>query len=144
MTKNNYQAFRDMQQNEFNSFPVHFAFGPDQFRAELEKMGLTEKDKDQLIGTGGGGFMLKTDYKKYIELINKLDRELKEQINTNDIFAYDMFFYELANHEYIITWDAADALEAVGLSIAELNADKRLLKIFNAAKKAYLKDADNN
>ncbi len=45
---------------------------------------------------------------------------------TGDGFICDMFSYELNNHEYSITYDTSDALEALGLTAAEVAADKRL------------------
>ena len=43
-------------------------------------------------------------------------------------FIYDMFYAELANHEYGYTGDITDTVEALGYTVDDLNADKRLLK----------------
>jgi len=32
-----------------------------------------------------------------------------------------MFYYELSNHEYVITYNVMDALDALGLTIEEVN-----------------------
>lgn len=53
-----------------------------------------------------------------------------------------MFYTELANHEYCITYDLTDTIYALGLSVDEINADKRLLHGLNKAVKQYLKDCD--
>ena len=58
---------------------------------------------------------------------------------TGDGFIFDMFVYELANHEYCITYDLEDTLDALGLTPEEVNADKRLSHGLNKAIKTYLK-----
>ena len=50
-----------------------------------------------------------------------------------------MFIYELANHEYCITYDLEETLNALGLSVEEINADERLLHGLNKAIEDYLK-----
>ena len=58
------------------------------------------------------------------------DKELKKAIEddlTGEGFIYDMFNYELSNHEYCVTYDVGDTLNALGFSIDDINNDKRLL-----------------
>ena len=47
---------------------------------------------------------------------------------TGEGFIHDMFYFELNNHEYSITYDTTDALEALGLTAEEIAADERLKK----------------
>ena len=54
-----------------------------------------------------------------------------------------MFLYELANHEYCITYDLEDILDALCLTVDEINADKRLLRGLEKALSQYLKDSKN-
>ena len=53
-----------------------------------------------------------------------------------------MFLSELANHEYCITYDLEDTLNALGFTIEEINADKRLLHGLKKAKQDYLKHCE--
>ena len=62
---------------------------------------------------------------------------------TGDGFIFDMFVYELANHEYCITYDLEDTLDALGLTAEQINADKRLTHGLNKAIKHYLKNYKN-
>ena len=50
-----------------------------------------------------------------------------------------MFLYELANHEYCITYELEDTLEAVGLTIQEVENSKALKHGLVLAKREYLK-----
>ena len=54
---------------------------------------------------------------------------MTEAINadrTGNGFIFDMFNYELANHEYCITLDLTDALLSLGLTDAEIVKSKPL------------------
>ena len=62
---------------------------------------------------------------------------------TGDGYIYQMFLYELANHEYCITYDYEDTFNALGLTIDEINADKRLLHGLRKATKEYLKYSED-
>lgn len=49
------------------------------------------------------------------------------------LYIYDMFFNELGNHEYNYTRDVSVTLAAVGLSMEDINKDKKLLYGLNKA-----------
>ncbi|HDK5688958.1 TPA: hypothetical protein PTC43_002520, partial [Staphylococcus pseudintermedius] len=59
----------------------------------------------------------------------------------SDEFALNAFKYELANHEFVITYDYEDALDALELEYSEL--DSRLLNLLKKAKEQYLKNLMN-
>ena len=67
-------------------------------------------------------FMFAFSNKQFIEGMAKLGLEPGD---TDKI--YDMFYTELANHEYIITGDLEPTLEALDLSLEEINSSKALL-----------------
>ena len=46
---------------------------------------------------------------------------------TGDGFIYDMFNYELANHEYSYTWDVSDTLNELGFTIDYVKSNKNVL-----------------
>ena len=143
---NAYQEMKDRQQKEFDAFPLGAAFSNQQFQNMMEKWGLTVNDTDKICSIGGGCYILKADKDALIALINKTATELKNAITadtTGDGFIFDMFVYELANHEYCITYDLEDTLDALGLTPEEVNADKRLSYALNKAIKHYLKNHKN-
>ena len=45
---------------------------------------------------------------------------------TGEGFIKDMFLYELANHEYCITYELDDTLYALDLTLEEIEKDPRL------------------
>ena len=137
---NQYQILKEKQQKEFNAFPMGAAFSRKQFEEMMEKWGLLPSDKDKIVSIGSGCFIRKTDREALKELIERLDAEQQKAIaddTTGDGFIFDMFLYELGNHEYCITHDLEETLEALGLTIEEINADSRLLHGLNKAIKVY-------
>ena len=139
---NAYQEMKDRQQKEFDAFPMGAAFSQQQFQNMMEKWGLTVNDTDKICSIGGGCYIRKADIAAFTTLINKTAAELKNAITaelTGDGFIFDMFVYELANHEYCITYDLEDTLDALGLTAEQINADKRLSHGLNKAIKTYLK-----
>lgn len=52
---------------------------------------------------------------------------------TGDGFIYDMFDYELANHEYGYTRNPSDALAALGVSRKAIEKDPQLARGFKKA-----------
>ena len=139
---NAYQEMKDRQQKEFDAFPMRAAFSQQQFESMMEKWGLTINDTDKICSIGGGCYIRKTDKEALCALINRLNNEKENAIAadlTGDGFIFDMFVYELANHEYCITYDLEDTLDALGLTAEQINADKRLSHGLNKAIKTYLK-----
>ena len=143
---NAYQEMKDRQQKEFDAFPMGAAFSNQQFKDMMEKWGLTVNDTDKICSIGGGCYIRKTDKEALRDLINRLNKEKQDAIAadlTGDGFIFDMFVYELANHEYCITYDLEDTLDALGLTAEQINADKRLAHGLNKAIKHYLKNYEN-
>ena len=108
----------------------------------MRKLGLNpDTDKDKLCSIGGGGIIRKTDAEAMRAMFDRHRRELLDAIeadSTGEGFIYDMFYYELANHEYIISGSIAETLDALELTIDEINESKALL---HGLKKAI--DAQN-
>jgi hypothetical protein len=110
---------------------MFFAFSDKQVDEGMKTLGLEPGDTDQICGTGFGGFIKKSDKQKMIDMFDRHRKEMKDAIEadqTGDGFIYEMFDYELANHEYGYTRDISDAVRALGLSVDEINADERLLR----------------
>ena len=143
---NAYQEMKDRQQKEFDAFPIGAAFSNQQFQQMMEKWSLTVNDTDKICSIGGGCYIRKTDRESLRDLINRMNNEKENAIAadlTGDGFIFDMFVYELANHEYCITYDLEDTLDALGLTAEQINADKRLTHGLNKAIKHYLKNYKN-
>jgi len=138
---NKYKELKNKIEKEINNFPMFFAFNPRQFTKGLEKFRLTRKDTSQLLKIGGGGFIKKSDsiaFEKMLESHNTLRQDsLKD-----DEYVYSAMLYELFNHEYCYTGCPVAAFEAIGLSLEEVKADERLLRIFNETRIKYFEEMD--
>lgn len=104
---------------------IFFAFDNKQFKEGMEKIGLTDKDKDKIYSLGGGGFILKDKSKAFHEMFKHQAKE-QTQRNKEEKFLIDSIAYELANHEYCITGDIVPALYALGLE--EKDLDPKILR----------------
>jgi hypothetical protein len=134
--KNKYIQLKDKQQEEINNFPCFFAFSEEQFNGGLKKLKTT---KENIGGIGFGGFIRKEDKKSYLDMLKNHNKEM-EQARKDDLFLYEMFYYELANHEFIITYDYTDTLNCLGLKYEDLN--ERQINILEKAKTEYLNNQD--
>lgn len=144
---NAYLAMKKRHQSEVNGFPMKFAFGKEQFEKAMSDLGLKPTATDKVTGTGYGGFMLNEDVPRFKEMFERHDREREEAIvaDTDGTgFAYQMFLYELCNHEYCVTYDLRDTLGACGLSLEDVNKSPALCKALLNAKTDYLKACEEN
>mgnify|MGYP003310686800 CR=1 FL=1 len=127
---NRYAELKDRQQKEVDAFPMMFAFSRKQFDEGMKRLGLEPTDTDKIYSLGNGGFIRKTDSDALSEMLNRLSEEMEKAIaedTTGEGFIYDMFCYELSNHEYSYTHDVSDTLDCLGLTMEKVNADERLL-----------------
>jgi len=135
---NKYRELQAAQEKERNAFPFMFAFSQEQFNEGMVGLGLDPKDTDKIYSIGGGGYIRKTDSKAMHDMFNKHNQETKDAIAADKDgtgYIFDMFEYELANHEYCITWDFDDTLDALGLTMDQVNADQRMVKALQRAHK---------
>ena len=119
---NKYTGLKQKQQEEVNNFPMFFAFSNSQFEEGMKKLGLDPSETDKLYKAGGtGGFYRKTDAERLFTMFERHRVEMKTARENDEEFIYDMFYYELSNHEYVITYNVMDALDALGITIEEVN-----------------------
>lgn len=141
---NLYQKIRKKHQDEINAFPIYFAFDNEQFDEVIKKLGLSEDKNSEnyygkrLVRVGAGGFILKEDAPKLAEMFKAHSQQMSDLIaadKTGDGFIFDMFYYELCNHEYGYVYDEAieDTLEALGFTMEQIEADPRLKNGFDKA-----------
>lgn len=135
---NEYLTLKNNHEKEFNEFPMVFAFNDEQFKEGMEKLGLKITDTDKVYKGFAGGFYRKTDSKMLKDLLKKHTTEMKEAIvadTTGEGFISDMFTCELANHEYCITMSIEDTIDALGLTIKEINKNPAMIKGLRLAEK---------
>ena len=122
---NKYTELKSKHQKEVDAFPFGFAFNQKQFDEMMIKWGLKPTDIREILSIGGGGYVRRDDAKAMNEMFDRHEAERKAAMQ-DDEYLYQMFNYELGNHEYSYTQDLTDTLEAVGLTMNEINADPRM------------------
>lgn len=140
----NYNALRKGQQkihDDFTNRYCFFAFSNEQFEKGMEKLGLKATDTGKIYHMGMGGFILRERSEEYHKLINALDEEMKEHMCNYD-FAKDAFAYEMANHEYCLSYDIEEVLEALNLTAEDVNKSVILHTALMAAKRQYFATCD--
>ena len=126
---NRYAEIKRRQQEEFNAFPMQFAFSDRQFAEGMEKLGLKPSDTDRVFKSPGGGFYRREDSQRLKAMFERFDQELKEAVaadKTGEDFIYEMFLCEMENHEYGYTGDLDETLDVLGYTLDEILADGRL------------------
>jgi len=111
-----YQELKQRQQKELNEFEgIFFAFSNEQFNKGMKKIGLLKEDTGQIFSLGAGGYILKTKSKAFNDLFKRHADEKKKR-NADEKFIFESLCYELNNHEFCITGDPTEALEALELN----------------------------
>jgi hypothetical protein len=145
---NLYKELHDKHQAEINAFPFGFAFSQKQFdQMMVERFNFTPTDTDKIYSIGGGGYIRKEDHQAMRDMFERHAKEKKNAIAadlTGDGYIYDMFVYELTNHEYMITMTSDDTLDALGLTWEDVKADTRLSHGLKKAKKYIIEKSHNN
>ena len=142
---NAYKQLKDRQQKEFDAFPLGAAFSKKQFAEMMQKWDLTENDTDKILSIGFNCFIRKSDRERFHEMNARHKKEKQDAITadkTGDGFICAMFYYELGNHEYCITYDLEDTFDALDLTEEQVNADERLIHGLEKALKKYLKNCN--
>jgi len=135
-----YIDLKQKQQQEVNEFPFGFAFNNKQFKEMMENFGLKETDTDKIYSIGAGGYIRKTDSEAMEKMFERHRQEMQDEINNDKKgtdFVYEMFRYELANHEYCITYDLEPTLNSLGLTEKQDHENPKLLAGLKKALKDY-------
>ena len=125
-----YLKLKEKHQKEINDFPFGFAFSNEQFKDMMKKFGLKEKDTDKIYSIGTGGYIKKTDSEAMHNMFKRHREEMENEIQNDKDgtgFIYEMFRYELSNHEYCVTYDIEPTLDALGLTLDEINKHQNLV-----------------
>lgn len=134
---NQYQALQLKFNEELNAFPMAFAFSDKQFAEAMEELGLKVTDIHKIYKGPGGSLYRRSDAKRLAAILDGQTAAFKAAIKadtTGEGFIFDMFDYQLGNHEYCYTCDATDALYALGFTLEEIKASKALSHGFSLAK----------
>lgn len=120
-----------------------FAFSDKQLAEGMASLGLAPTDTGKIYKAPGGGFYRKEDSPRLKEMMDRFDRELQSAIagdGTGDGFIYEMFLYELGNHEYGYTGDLSETLYALGYTRADIQSDDKLRHGLEKAQRAIWGD----
>jgi hypothetical protein len=121
---NDYQAMKDKHQAEVNAFPMFFAFNDNQFGEGMAKLGFTPNDADKIYKLGStGGFYRRADAPALHEMFDRHEKYLADAIAgdvTGGSFIFDMFMCELGNHEFTYTDRLDETLDALGLTVGDI------------------------
>lgn len=135
------ETYKEMiarHQKEVDNFPFIFAFSAKQLEEGKKKLGV--KSNSELLSIGAGGFVRKIDEAAMSEMFSRQRQELKDNIaadTTGEGFIKAMFAYELEEHEYCVTYDLEQTLNALELTVNEINDSPALLNGLNLALKRY-------
>ena len=144
---NKYKQMKDRHSKEIHAFPMFFAFNDQQFAEGMKKLGLAPTDTKKIYRFGStGGFYRKTDSEELKSMLLRHSLEMDEAIaedTTGEGFIYDMFLYELANHEYCITMDYEDTFCSLGLTAEEIYGKTALVAGLEKATKKYLEGCED-
>lgn len=137
---NRYAVLRRKQEQEIHALPIGFAFGNRQFEELMRHWGFDpEKDLDKNLPARRYRRLLQADVAQLIrDTLHKYEEELQAAIaedETGDGFIYEMFLYELDNHEFGYTQDPEDTLTALGYTADEVQRDPRLKRGLEKAMK---------
>ena len=146
---NRYRELTERHQKRIDAFLsqyAFFAFSEKQFAEGLQRLGITEEDAGEKLVrmSSTGGFMLKDRAAEYWKIAQEITDEISAAVHDPDTgrsFAYDMFYYELANHEYSYTGCAEDALDALGYEWEDIQKDEVLKSALEQAEKDVIRDA---
>ena len=133
-----YDEMKTKHEKELNDFEgMFFAFNDKQFNEGMEKIGLKEKDTALICSLGSGGYMLKSRKKVFNNMFLARTNEMETALKEKD-FLQDALSYELANHEYCITYDFEDTFDALGLTFEDIKAVDGGLDALREAKESAM------
>ena len=123
---------KNRHSKEFGEFDgIFFAFNNDQFKEGLEKIG--HKESEKVVSIGAGGYIRKDRLDAFKALFARQKKERSERLK-NEKALLESLVYELANHEYVITHDPQDAVEAIGYTMETIPQKVLKKAVFRAWK----------
>lgn len=142
---NPYVEMTKRHEKEVAEFPMFFAFSQEQFNEGMKKLGLEPTEVKKVESIGLGGFVRKCDVEKLDAIFDRQAQELREAIYSDTDgtgFAYEMFRYELSNHEYDVTMDAEPSIRSCGLTVADVAKSDVLTKALKNAARDLIRNVN--
>ena len=138
-----YSQMKSRHQKAVDNLPMYFAFGDKQFNELREKLGFeTEEEMLKNVFTlGAGSIILKKDKELVMNTFEQNSKEMEKAMKDDD-FLLSAFEYELGNHEYIITYEIDETLDALGITPEEYSNSDRMKRIMKQAKINYLNEME--
>lgn len=124
---NVYAEWREKQQKKMDDLfkgRVFFAFNDEQFMKGMSEIGAASTS--ELFSMGAGGYYKKTDADKIRAFFNDSWAEQEDKMKRSLKFDFDMFEYELANHEFCITYELDETLDGCGLTTEEIGKSRNI------------------
>jgi hypothetical protein len=135
----NYRELKQKHQEEYNAYFFEngfAAFNPQQFVDGYTKLGLTPGNyASMLVCIGCGCYVLKIKHGELRELFARQKAERK-QCFSNKAVLISAIVSELGNHEFCITGDETETVEALDLDLTDgktREAMKKAIRIYHAA-----------
>ena len=138
-----YYELKEIYQKKYNDFINNFgfvAFSEKQFIEGKAKLNINDNKK--IIRLYSGVYLLKEKAKDFEVLLIESDKELKEKLLNDKELLKDAFIYELGNHEYCITYDITDTINALPFTLKEIKENELLKSTFLEAEKQYLQEVE--
>lgn len=124
---NKYRELRERQQKEFDEANLlGYAFGNEQFKELMSRWGINPDNEQELKKVAhvfAGAYILVENIPAYKELNRRHREEFDAAVaedKTGEGFIYQMFYYELCNHEFGYTGECDDTLDALGYSADDI------------------------
>lgn len=138
-----YSQMKSRHQKAVDNLPVYFAFGDKQFNELRERLGFETKEEmlKDVFTLGAGSIILKKDKELVMSTVEQISKEMDEAMKDDD-FLLSAFEYELGNHEYIITYEIDETLDALGITPEEYSNSDRMKRIMKQAKINYLNEME--
>ena len=140
MKRQEYLDLKKKHQEEFEAFPIAYAFNDKQLQEALERLGATREEVVTVFGHGD--VVKRTDAKALIKMLEYHDEEMKQHLKDDPEFAEAAFLYEMDNHEYAINWSAdEDVLAAFNIDF-DFIRKHGLQMAYDSARNKHLKHAE--
>lgn len=138
------QAYLDLidtYRKEVEAFPIAYAFSEKQLEEALVKLGV-DSVKECVTIFGNGDIVKREDAKKFVDMLERHSKSIKDALIESEEFAEAAFLYEMDNHEYGINYDGDDdVLGCFGLKYDEL-VELNLEDAYRRARKAHYKNME--
>lgn len=140
MSRQTYLNLLDKQREEMNNFPIAYAFNDKQLEEALEKLGAKKAECVTIFGHGD--IVKKENAPKFIAMLKRHTREVKDLIVNDKDVAEAAFLYEMDNHEYAINYDGDDdVLRCFGMDFDDLQ-EAGLMDAYRRARNTHMKNAE--